>query len=171
MAWADTVIKYINGDLLKSDAEAIVNAVNCVGAVGRGIALKFKKSFPDNFDFYKAACKNGEVELGKMLTCHAGGLSNPKYVINFPTKYHWRDASRIEDIQEGLRDLARVLKSRRIRSVALSPLGCGLGGLNWDEVKPLMAAELSLLPEVDVSVHEPARLPPKRRRAFMAFLK
>jgi O-acetyl-ADP-ribose deacetylase (regulator of RNase III) len=153
------MIIYKNGDLLNDNAEAIVNTVNCVGIMGRGIALQFKKSFPDNFNFYKAACKNKEVELGKMLTYPTGSLLNPKYIINFPTKCHWRNASRIEDIKDGLIDLVNVIRARKIKSIALPPLGCGLGGLSWSEVKPCMEAALSRLPEVNIMVYEPAGTP------------
>jgi O-acetyl-ADP-ribose deacetylase (regulator of RNase III) len=149
------MIQYIQGDLLANDAEVIVNTVNCVGVMGRGLALQFKKRFPDNFKFYEAVCKRGEVEPGKMLVYEAVGLCNPKYIINFPTKRHWRGASNINDIKAGLDNLVNVISSLNVISVAIPPLGCGLGGLNWSDVKPCIETALSRLPEVRVVVYEP----------------
>ena len=126
------MIEYKQGNLLHSDAEAIVNTVNCVGVMGCGIALQFKKHYPENCKFYEAACTRGEVIPGKMLVYELVSLMNPRYIINFPTKRHWRGASRIEDIEAGLHDLVRVIQERNIKSVAVPPLGCGLGGLDWD---------------------------------------
>jgi O-acetyl-ADP-ribose deacetylase (regulator of RNase III) len=149
------MIEYKNGDLFTDDAAAIVNAVNCVGVMGRGIALQFKKRFPDNFKFYEAACKRREVKLGKMLVCSTESPHNPKYIVNFPTKHHWREASRIEDVKAGLIDLANVITSLNITSVAIPPLGCVLGGLNWSDVKPCIEAALSRLTGTRVVLYEP----------------
>jgi len=149
------MIIYQHGDLLSSDVEAIVNTVNCVGVMGRGIALQFKKKFPDNFKFYENACKNNEVVLGKMLVFQTDELFNPKYIINFPTKKHWRGKSKIEDIELGLDDLLNAIQKYDIKSIAIPPLGCGLGGLDWSVVKPLIERKLSILDEVTVVVFEP----------------
>jgi O-acetyl-ADP-ribose deacetylase (regulator of RNase III) len=149
------MIKFVTGDLFDSGAEAIVNAVNCVGVMGRGIALQFKKRYPDNFRAYELACKSGEVVPGKMFVFEGSQSANPKYIINFPTKRHWRDASRIEDIETGLVDLANVVARRRISSVALPALGAGLGGLDWLVVKGKIATELNRLPGVNCEVFEP----------------
>ncbi|GAB7140813.1 macro domain-containing protein [Deferribacterales bacterium RsTz2092] len=145
-----------NGNLLASNAEALVNTVNCIGIMGRGIALQFKKQFPDNFKFYEVACKRGEVVPGKMLVFELNSLINPKLIINFPTKRHWRGASRIEDIRAGLDDLVNVIKSQGISSIAIPSLGCGLGGLNWTEVKPYIEMASTQLPDVQIEVFEPS---------------
>ena len=129
------MIKYKTGNILTEDAEAIVNTVNCVGVMGRGIALQFKKALPENFKAYATACKRDEVQPGRMFVYETGELTNPRYVVNFPTKRHWRGKSRMEDIQSGLKALTEVIKERNIRSIAIPPLGSGLGGLDWMQVK------------------------------------
>jgi O-acetyl-ADP-ribose deacetylase (regulator of RNase III) len=148
------MIRYTQGDIIKADAEALVNTVNCVGVMGRGIALKFKKAFPDNFKAYAVACQREEVQPGHMFVYDTGRIW-PRFIINFPTKRHWRGKSRIEDIKVGLVALVEEIRLRNIRSVAIPPLGCGLGGLNWNEVRPLIERTLSALPDVDILVFEP----------------
>src|SRR6516164_7422365 len=113
------MIEYRTGDILKADAEALVNTVNCVGIMGRGIALQFKNKFPENFRAYAAACERGEVQPGRMFVFETGWVTGPKYILNFPTKRHWRGKSRIEDIDAGLDALRDVLREKHIRSVAL----------------------------------------------------
>src|SRR5271163_799270 len=125
------MIRFATGDILKADAEALVNTVNCVGIMGRGIALQFKNAFPANFKAYAAACKREEVQPGQMFVYATGTMTNPKWIINFPTKRHWRGKSRIEDIEAGLQALVADLKRLKIKSVAVPPLGCGNGGLDW----------------------------------------
>lgn len=149
------MIRYRSGDILKAGTEALVNTVNSVGVMGRGIALQFKESFPANFRAYAAACKRGEVEPGRMFVFDTGELTLPHYIINFPTKRHWRGKSRIEDIRSGLVALVDEVRARGIRSVAIPPLGSGLGGLDWAQVKPLIEEAVSCLPDVDVLVFEP----------------
>ncbi len=127
-----------HGDILATDVEGIVNAVNCVGVMGRGLALQFKDQFPANYKAYAAACKLGAVVPGKMFVHDVGRLGNPRLIVNFPTKRHWRGGSRLEDIQAGLVDLVRVAREHKLRSIAIPPLGCGLGGLDWKNVKPLI---------------------------------
>lgn len=150
------MIQFIQGDILKAEAEALVNTVNCVGVMGRGIALQFKNDFPANFKAYAAACKRGEVQPGTMFVFDTDELTWPRYIINFPTKRHWRGKSRIEDIQAGLVALAAEVRARDIRSLAIPPLGSGLGGLDWATVRPLIEQALATLPEVDVLVFEPS---------------
>ena len=147
------------GDILSADAEALVNTVNCVGISGRGIALQFKRTFPENFKVYEAACKRGDVVPGRMCVFETGRLDNPRYIINFPTKRHWRGKSRMEDIERGLEDLVREVQQRRIRSIAVPPLGSGLGGLNWRDVRPRIETALSQLHDVDATVFEPSGTP------------
>ena len=149
------------GNLLEEDAEALVNAVNCVGVMGKGIALQFKQAFPENFQQYKQACDAKEVQLGRMFTVPTGKLFNPKYIINFPTKRHWRDKSKIEDIQTGLKALVAEVQQLGITSIAIPALGCGNGGLDWVEVKPLIESAFVELPEVKVVVFEPTDAPKK----------
>jgi O-acetyl-ADP-ribose deacetylase (regulator of RNase III) len=148
-------IEYKIGDILLADVEALVNTVNCVGIMGRGIALQFKNAFPKNFKAYEAACSQGDVQPGRMFVFETGELTNPKYIINFPTKRHWRGRSRIEDIEAGLDALAKEIRTRRIHSVALPPLGAGLGGLDWKDVRKLIEAKLSDLDDVSLVVFEP----------------
>jgi O-acetyl-ADP-ribose deacetylase (regulator of RNase III) len=154
------MIEYRTGDLLDADVEALVNTVNCVGIMGRGIALQFKNVFPENFKAYAAACKRGEVQPGRMLVFETNALIGPRYIINFPTKKHWRGKSRMEYIDQGLAALVEEIRQRKIRSIAIPPLGAGLGGLDWPVVRQRIAAalgELGELAEVHVIVYEPSR--------------
>lgn len=148
------MIEFKTGDILQADAEALVNTVNCVGIMGRGIALQFKQAFPENFKAYKAACTREEVQPGRMFVFETGFLANPKYIINFPTKRHWRGKSRIEDIDAGLRALVDEIHKRGVRSIAVPPLGSGLGGLDWAEVRPRIEAALGSL-HLQAVVFEP----------------
>ena len=149
------MIEFRKGNMFEDSAEAIVNTVNCVGVMGRGVALQFKHRFPENFKAYAGACKKGEVVPGKLFVFDTGSLIGFRWLLNFPTKRHWRGASRIEDISAGLDDLVLVVKNRDIKSVVMPPLGCGLGGLNWVVVKSLIESKLSVLPNVTFIVHEP----------------
>lgn len=149
------MIEYRHGDILQADAEALVNTVNCIGIMGRGVALQFKNSYPANFKSYEAACQRGEVQPGRMFVFETGQLTNPKYIINFPTKRHWRGKSRMEDIDAGLEALATEIRTRRIRSIALPPLGSGLGGLIWCDVRSRIERALKELTDVQVIVYEP----------------
>jgi O-acetyl-ADP-ribose deacetylase (regulator of RNase III) len=153
------MIELKRGDILEAEAEALVNTVNCVGVMGRGIALQFRKAFPDNFKVYEAACKREDVRPGKMLTYETGLLAGPRFIINFPTKQDWRSKSRIEDIDSGLRSLVKEIKDRGIRSVAVPPLGCGLGGLRWSVVRPRIIQAFQELPDVRVLLFEPMGAP------------
>ncbi len=153
------MIEFRTGDILKADAEALVNTVNCVGIMGRGIALQFRKAFPENFKAYEAACARAEVQPGRMFVFETGYLANPKYIINFPTKRHWRGNSRIEDIETGLAALAGEIRKRNIRLIAIPPLGSGLGGLEWREVRSRIKATLTELDQVHVIVFEPHESP------------
>ncbi|CAM4259217.1 macro domain-containing protein [Shewanella livingstonensis] len=152
-------IKSVEGDLLQQqDVDAIVNTVNCVGVMGKGIALQFKKKWPANFKAYAAACKADEVKLGQMFTFELGAMALPKFIINFPTKGHWRNASRLQDIESGLKDLAKQIQLHNIRSIAIPPLGCGNGGLDWAEVNPLVIQYLSAIELLEVRLFEPTAL-------------
>src|ERR1700722_11696579 len=153
------MIKLEKGDILKSDTEALVNTVNCVGVMGRGIALQFRKAFPDNFKAYEAACERQEVMPGKMFIFDTGSFCNPRFIINFPPTPHWKGKSRIEDIQSGLAALVQEIKNRNIRSIAVPPLGCGLGGLRWNEVRPLIEAAFAKLPDIQIALYEPGGAP------------
>lgn len=153
------MIEYKSDDILKEDAEAIVNTVNCVGVMGRGIALQFKKAYPANFKSYVAACKKGEVQPGRMFVFATGELINPRFIINFPTKRHWRGKSRMEDIESGLQALVEVIYDNNIHSIAIPPLGSGLGGLNWEAVKQRLEDALRPLKDVRVVIFEPKGAP------------
>lgn len=143
------------GNILEEDCEAIVNTVNCVGVMGRGIALQFKQAYPDNFRAYVAACKRGEVQPGKMFVFETALLTGPRYIINFPTKRHWSGKSRMEDIESGLTALVQTIQNKGIHSIAIPPLGCGLGGLDWQHVRPRIVEAMQLLQHVTVVVYEP----------------
>lgn len=149
------MIHETKGNLLESDVEALVNTVNCVGFMGKGIALQFKQAFPENFAAYERAAKAGEVRPGKMFVFETGVMVNPKYIINFPTKRHWRGKSRIEDIETGLAALVQATKRLGIRSIAVPPLGCGNGGLDWAEVRTLILRSFEQLPDVKVHLFAP----------------
>lgn len=153
------MIHYTQGNLLDAEVEALVNTVNTVGIMGKGIALMFKEAFPENFRLYAAACKRGEVQIGRMFFTErpplAGSGRGPRWIINFPTKRHWRDRTRPEWVQAGLADLTRLLQEKAIRSIALPPLGCGNGGLEWSAVRPLIEQALAGFPSVEVLVYEP----------------
>ena len=143
----------------QDDVDAIVNTVNCVGVMGKGIALQFRNKWPENNRAYEAACKAREVRLGRMFVFDSGGLVKPNYIINFPTKDHWRGKSSLESIREGLKDLVAQVKRLRIRSIAVPPLGCGNGGLEWSEVRPLIEGAFAELPDVEVRLFEPSGAP------------
>ncbi len=157
------MIKLKKGDILKQDAEALVNTVNCVGVMGRGIALQFRKAFPENFTSYEAACKRQEVQPGRMFVFDSGSFCNPRYIINFPTKRDWKHKSRMQDIENGLAALVQEVRDRNIRSIAIPPLGCGLGGLQWAEVRPKIEAAFEALPDVKVFLFEPGGAPDTAR--------
>lgn len=153
------MIEFKTGDILRADVEALVNTVNCVGIMGRGIALQFKNDFPENFKAYEAACAREEVQPGKMFVFETRTLTNPKFIINFPTKRHWRGKSRMEDIDSGLKALVEEIRTRGIRSIAIPPLGSGLGGLNWADVRPRIVEALRGLNDLQVIVFEPNSAP------------
>ena len=149
------MISYPTGNLLDAQTEALVNTVNEVGVMGKGIALMFREAFPSNTATYEAACKEGEVRVGKMLVTENRALSGPRWIINFPTKKHWRQPSKLEWIRDGLADLRRVIEEKHIKSIALPPLGCGNGGLEWGQVRSTIEAVLSPLEDVNVIVFAP----------------
>jgi O-acetyl-ADP-ribose deacetylase (regulator of RNase III) len=153
------MIEMTRGNIIEADAEVLVNTVNCEGFMGKGIALQFKKAFPENFKAYARACRAGEVKPGRMFVFPTGSMMNPKYIINFPTKRKWREKSRMEDIESGLTALVDELRRLKISSVAVPPLGCGLGGLNWREVRPRIEQALAALPDVRVMLFEPGGKP------------
>lgn len=153
------MIEYKNGDILVEDAEALVNTVNCVGIMGRGIALQFKNAFPENFKAYAAACKREDVQPGRMFVYETHQLTNPRYIINFPTKRHWRGKSRMEDIDSGLNALAQEIRDLNIHSIAIPPLGSGLGGLDWVQVRPRIEEALSGFNDLRITIFEPKGAP------------
>ncbi|MBE9194341.1 macro domain-containing protein [Synechocystis sp. LEGE 06083] len=149
------MFEHKSGNILTEDTEALVNTVNCVGVMGRGIALQFKKAFPENFKAYAQACKEEKVKPGEMFVFQTGQLVNPRFIINFPTKRHWRTHSRIDDIENGLKALKCTIQKYKIRSIAIPPLGCGLGGLDWAEVKTRIEVILKPLDNVKIILYEP----------------
>jgi len=154
------MIEYSEGNMLDAGTEAMVNTVNCVGVMGKGIALQFKKAYPpDNFKAYEKACNAEKVMPGKMFICETGLLLAPKYIINFPTKRHWKGKSRYEDIDAGLKSLAEDIKQLHISSISIPPLGCGLGGLDWRKVKAMIEQTFSSLPDVEVKLYAPKGAP------------
>jgi O-acetyl-ADP-ribose deacetylase (regulator of RNase III) len=153
------MIELKRGDILLADAEALVNTVNCVGVMGRGVALQFRKAFPENYEVYRAVCDRGELQPGRILAVRLGRLGNPNYVINFPTKKDWRGNSKLEYIDSGLAALVKEVQQLGIRSIAIPPLGCGLGGLKWEEVRPRIEHAFASLPDTRVLLYEPAGAP------------
>jgi len=151
-------IEYKNGDMFDEPTEAIVNTVNCVGVMGKGVALEFKRKWPENYKEYKKLCSKNLMVPGKVFVFDNNDMLSDgihRYLINFPTKKHWRSKSKIEFIEDGLDDFVKEIKEHRIKSVAIPPLGCGNGGLAWDDVKPIMEQKLSSLPEVRFVVFVP----------------
>lgn len=157
------MIELMRGDILDTEADALVNTVNCVGVMGKGIALQFKRAFPQNYEAYRKVCKAGEVRLGKMFVFSTGKLLPPRFIINFPTKGHWKAKSRAQDIRLGLQDLVAQVRRLKIASIAVPPLGCGYGGLDWDEVRPLIEEAFAQVPDVRVFLYEPAGAPAEQK--------
>ena len=153
------MVEYKTGDIFNEDVDALVNSVNCVGVMGRGIALQFKNMFPDNFKAYAAACKRDEIQPGKMFVFPTGQLTGPKYIINFPTKRHWRSKSRLEDIESGLQSLGNEIRESEIRSIAIPALGSDLGGLRWNDVRQRIESALGNMVGVKIVVFEPGSAP------------
>ena len=149
------MMRFTQGNLVNAGTEALVNTVNTVGVMGKGIALMFKEAFPQNFKDYAAACKQREVEVGRMFVTERRNLMGPRWIINFPTKQHWRNPSKLEWIVDGLEDLKKVIAERNIRSIALPPLGSGNGGLEWSVVRQKIKEALAPLQNVEVVVYEP----------------
>lgn len=158
------MIEEAQGNLLKADAEALVNTVNCVGVMGKGVALQFKQAYPEMAKAYAKACDREEVQPGRMLVWHTGHLKNPRYIINFPTKRHWVGRSSYKDVAAGLAALVDEVRNRGITSIAVPPLGCGNGGLDWRKVRPMIKEAFAALPEVRVLLYAPAGAPPAGER-------
>ncbi|MEM8484003.1 MAG: macro domain-containing protein [Bacteroidota bacterium] len=151
------------GNLLEASAEALVNTVNCVGVMGKGIALQFKQAYPENYKIYKKVCDQHALKTGMMLVHDRGGLEKsadpPRYIINFPTKNHWRGKSKMADIESGLQALIEEIHTREIKSIAIPPLGCGNGGLNWNDVRTRIEQAFAVLPDVEVQLFAPGNAP------------
>lgn len=149
------MIYYKTGNLLESKAEALINTVNTIGVMGKGIALQFKNVFPHNFKVYYKACKDKEVKIGKLLIVEDESLlSGKKFIINFPTKTTWRKPSEYDYIERGLVDLIKIIKKHNISSIAIPPLGAGNGGLKWEKVKAILEKYLKDI-DCDVFIYEP----------------
>lgn len=148
------MIIYTKGDLFSSNAQALVNTVNTVGVMGKGLALQFKEKFPYNFSAYRNVCQRGKLTPGKMLVVRDfNRFLGERLIINFPTKVHWRNPSKYEYIESGLKDLVRVIQEYRISSLAIPPLGCGLGGLDWNIVKGMIENALEPLTDVNITIY------------------
>ena len=149
------MIELKTGDLFAEDADALVNAVNCIGVMDGGIAAKFRRRFPENCTAYEKACETGELRLGRVFVHETGAQAGPKFIVNFPTLHKTGDASRLEDIEAGLADLERVIGERGIGSIAIPGLGCGVGGLDWEDVRARIEAALGGLDGVRVVLFAP----------------
>lgn len=149
-------LEFTRGNLLEANVEALVNPVNTVGVMGKGLALQFKQAYPDVYTVYRQACDAGELEPGRVHVVPVDRADGPRLIIHFPTKRHWRSKSKLREIEAGLDDLARVLQEQRIASVAVPPLGCGYGGLDWVEVRPRIESALGELAGIRVLVFAPA---------------
>ncbi len=143
---------------MQADVEALVNTVNTVGVMGKGIALQFKEKFDENYKLYRKAAEDNQIKTGKVFIIPTNRMDGVKWIINFPTKKHWRNPSKLEYIIEGLDDLIERIKTLDIRSLAMPPLGCGNGGLEWETVKPIIIEKFKSLPEVEVVLFEPSQL-------------
>ena len=152
-------VQLVSGNLFHAEVDAVINTVNTMGVMGKGIALQFKQAFPENFAAYQAACRQGKVQTGEMFVFETGAITLPRYVINFPTKRNWRSPSRIEDVERGLVHLITVVQELEIASVAIPPLGCGNGGLDWNVVRPLIEATFTSVPNVHVQLFTPDGAP------------
>jgi O-acetyl-ADP-ribose deacetylase (regulator of RNase III) len=149
------MIKYITGNILDSSAQALVNTVNTMGVMGKGIALQFKKAYPNNYRAYEKACKADELQVGKMfVTLDSNTTSGERIIINFPTKTSWKKSSEYKYIEDGLENLVEVINNYKIKSIAIPPLGAGNGGLNWEKVKKIIEKKLMDL-DIDIYVYEP----------------
>lgn len=157
------MIRYTQGDILKAQADALVNTVNCVGISGRGVALQFKKAFPDNFKAYENVCKKGDLSPGEVFVYERSALDRPRYIINFPTKRHWRGKSRVQDIRNGMDALRDAILRYEIESIAMPALGSGLGGLEWTTVKDIIEEKLYDMSTVDIFVYQPNGAPSTER--------
>lgn len=155
----DTMISHAEGNLLAADVDALVNTVNTVGIMGKGIALQFKRAFPAMFKAYERAAKNHELAIGQMHVWPTQQMTGPRFIINFPTKSHWKSRSNLTDVARGLDALVEVIRAEGIRSIAVPPLGCGNGGLDWSEVEPLIVSKLSSLTDVDIIIYPPHGAP------------
>ena len=153
------MIEEAHGNLLTADTEALVNTVNTVGVMGKGIALQFKRAFPANFRAYRAACARGEVRLGRVWAFDTGVIGARRFILNFPTKEHWRSNSRLGDVAAGLGSLVDVIATLGLRSVAIPALGCGNGGLDWSVVRPLIVDACARMPSVRAVVYPPEGAP------------
>lgn len=148
-------MRYVTGNLLDAPTEALVNTVNTVGVMGKGIALQFKERFPQNFKVYADACKRGTFKIGQLLVVRESSINGEQLIINFPTKVEWFKKSQYSYIEEGLRELIKLIKEYNVKSIAIPPLGCGNGGLKWEKVKPIMESYLSELEGIDILVFQP----------------
>ncbi|WP_086818701.1 macro domain-containing protein [Allokutzneria sp. NRRL B-24872] len=153
------MIRFAFGNLLRADVEAVVNPVNCVGVMGKGLALQFKRAFPEIVEPYENACATGEIQPGRVQTIDRGAGEKPRWILNVPTKRHWRQPSRLDDVEAGAAALAESIERQGIRSVAVAPLGCGNGGLDWFVVLPILLKHLAPLESVDVVIYPPAGAP------------
>lgn len=148
------MIEFKSGDLFQSNADALVNAVNCVGVMGKGIALQFKRRYPHMYDSYRIAAESGNIVPGRMHVFHMPTIIPPRYIINFPTKRHWKDMSVLSDIDSGITDLVDKVKNLGIKSIAIPKLGAGNGGLDWFDVRSLLVSAFEKLPDVKVIIYE-----------------
>ncbi len=149
------MITYTTGNLLEADTEALVNTVNTVGVMGKGIALQFAERFKSNLKLYKEACRSGALQVGQLLAVKDADMHGERLIINFPTKRDWKHRSSYAYIEEGLKALVTLINERKIQSIALPPLGCGNGGLQWSKVKPMIEEHLGVL-GIRVVVYEPS---------------
>ena len=148
------MIRFVQGDIFQSRCEAIVNPINCVGVMGAGLALAFKERYPANYESYVSACREQRIRVGKMFLQHVEEPGNIKWIINYPTKNHWREPSKMAFVRFGLFHFRYILQSNCIKSVAIPKLGCGKGGLNWEEVKKVLEEGLARCKDVDIEIYE-----------------
>lgn len=151
------MIKFTQGNLLEAQTEVLVNTVNTVGIMGKGIALMFKERFAENYRLYAAACRGGQVQTGKIFVTEVHELNGPRWIVNFPTKQHWHAPSQLIWVVEGLQDLRRFLIEKQVKSIAIPPLGAGNGGLEWTKVRKQIEIALGDLSDIEIVVFEPTK--------------
>jgi len=149
------MIRIVDGNIFEADTQGIVNPVNCVGVMGAGLAKRFANFYPEMEAEYKTACNEGKLAPGKIFVWVIDTYDELLYIFNLPTKEHWKDPSKMEYIRKGIAELIRTMDKHEVHSVAIPALGCGLGGLNWDDVSKEIVKQFQRKPDKTVWLYPP----------------